>query len=158
MKNEVLEHQYELGQVNYKVLRKRFNNLGLDISIKYNSKYGVDDYLGTLATMALNNMCVNVATHKRKRNEANYFRKDERINIPSENTVLKCLTSADLEQVKQWGDENVKTMLNNARKHNMLKKGGTIAIDMTGWEYYGKALKPEMLKTCEPTSLTDIFI
>ena len=30
----------------------------------------------------------------------------------------------------------------------MLKKGnGTIAIDMTGWEYYGKALKYEMLKT-----------
>ncbi len=27
------------------------------------------------------------------------------------------------------------------------KKASTIAIDMTGWEYYGKALKPEMLKT-----------
>ncbi len=89
MKNEILEHQYELGQVNYKVLRKRFNDLGLDISTRYNSKYGADDYLGTLATMSLDNMCVNAATHKRKCNEANYFRKGERINIPSENTVLK---------------------------------------------------------------------
>ncbi len=147
MKNEVLEHQYELGQVNYKVLRKRFDDLGLDISTRYNHTYEVDDYLGTLVTMSLNNMCVNAATHKRKRNEANYFRKNERINIPSENTVLKCLKSADLEKVKQWGDENVKAMLKNAKKHNMVKKGGTIAIDMTGWEYYGKALKPEMLKT-----------
>ncbi len=110
MKNEVLEHQYELGQVNYKILRKRFIDLGLNISTRYNSKYGVDDYLGTLATMSLDNMCVNAATHKRKRNEANYFKKDERINIPSENTVLKCLKSADLEKVKQWGDENVKTV------------------------------------------------
>ncbi len=123
MKNKILEHQYELGQANYKVLRKRFNDLGLDISTRYNSKYGADDYLGTLVTMSLNNMCVNAATHKRKRNEANYFRKNERINIPSENTVLKCLKSADLEKVKQLGDENVKAMLNNARKHNMLKKG-----------------------------------
>ncbi len=49
----------------------------------------MDDYLGTLATMSLDNMCVNAATHKRKHNEANYFRKSERINIPSENTVLK---------------------------------------------------------------------
>ncbi len=65
MKNEVLEHQYELGQVNYKVLRKRFNDLGLNISTRYNSKYGADDYLGTLAAMALNNMCVNAATHKK---------------------------------------------------------------------------------------------
>ncbi len=83
----------------------------------------MDDYLGTLATMALDNMCVNAATHKRKRNEVNYFRKSERINIPSENTMLKCLKSADLEKVKQWSDENVKTMLKNAKKHNILKKG-----------------------------------
>ncbi len=110
MKNDVLKHQYELEQVNYKVLRKRFVDLRLNISTRYNSKYGVNDYLGTLATISFNNMCVNAATHKRKRNEANYFRKSERINIPSENTVLKCLKSTDLEQVKQWGDENVKCL------------------------------------------------
>ena len=110
MKNEVSKHQYELGQVNYKVLRKRFVDLRLNISTRYNSKYGVNDYLGTLVTMSFNNMCVNAATHKRKRNEANYFRKSERISIPSENTVLKCLKSTDLEQVKQWGDENVKCL------------------------------------------------
>ncbi len=122
MKNEVLEHQYELGQVNYKDLRKQLVDLGLDISTRYNSKYGADDYLGTLATMSLDNMCVNAATHKRKRNEANYFRKSDLINIPSENTVSKCLKSADLEYVKVKVTRMSK-LFNNARKHNMLKKG-----------------------------------
>ena len=32
MKNKVLEHQYELGQVNYKILRKRFVDLRLNVS------------------------------------------------------------------------------------------------------------------------------
>ena len=32
MKNKILKHQYELGQVNYKVLRKRFIDLELDIN------------------------------------------------------------------------------------------------------------------------------
>ncbi len=63
-----------------------------------------------LTTLSLNNMCVNATTHKRKRDKTNCFRKNERISIPSENTVLKCLKSADLEQVKQWSDENVKTV------------------------------------------------
>ena len=38
-------------------------------------------------------------------------------------------------------------MFNNARKYTMLKKGQALLQLMTGWEYYGKALKPEMLKT-----------
>ena len=50
-------------------------------------------------------------------------------------------------------------MFNNARKHNMFKKGnGTIVIDMTGGEYYGKELKPEMLKTKPKNGTNILFI
>ncbi len=72
----------------------------------------------------------------KKRNETNYFRKGERINIPSENTVLKpkeCRSRAS----KTLEVTRMSKLFNNARKHNMLKKGnGTIAIDMTGWELW----------------------
>ena len=83
----------------------------------------------------------------KKRNEANYFRKSERISIPSENTVLKpkeCRSRAS----KTLEVTRTSKLFNNAKKYNMLKKGnGTIAIDMTGWEYYSTALKYEMQKT-----------
>ena len=77
--------------------------------------------------------------------------------VPSPSWMLKELRDVDPVRMERWCRDDTRRLLKAARTGKMLRRGGTVAVDLTNIAYYGRRLKEETVKA-NPKNGTSRFL
>ena len=111
----------------------------------HRARHGTDDLLGVPLCMSEGRRFARSAVSELQRRDARSGGDAPR--PPSDNWVTEKLNIPDAAGVTRWCPCNTRLVARHARMAGMMRRGGTVALDITCNAYYGKTLKDEMYRS-----------
>lgn len=148
----------ELSAKQHKVLHARFKKLGVKMAQGKNTQFTDHDLLRALEEMSRNRKFAE-STSERLRQDAWNKEREGYKNVqkaPTGNWILGKIRDVDPASAEQWCSDNVRHVANMAKEEGLVRRGCTVAADITNIPYYGKTLIDSM-RTSKPKNGTSKF-